>query len=90
MEGGADDGKATPAKADAPAAKADATPAAAAHEPKFDAKGFELDKNGLRKHEVGYHSDHKKEDNACLKCFKKLFTKLFPYNSVETFTGWGK
>lgn len=25
-----------------------------------------------------------------MKCFKKIFTKLYPYNSVETFTGWGK
>jgi hypothetical protein len=37
LEGGADDGKATPAKAEASAAKAEATPEAAAHEPKFDA-----------------------------------------------------
>lgn len=28
-------------------------------------------------------------DNPCLKCFKKIFSKMYPYYSVTTFTGWG-
>jgi len=76
MEGGDDHATAAPA-GKAPAAEA---PAAAA-DPTLDA-------NGLKKHVPKEYVE--KPPNACVKCFKKVFTKLFPYNSVITFTGWGK
>jgi hypothetical protein len=89
LEGGDDDGKKPAAT---PEAKTDAKEAEPAKEegPKFDANGNQLDKNGLIRHATGYIRETPKKDNPCLGCFKKVFSKMYPYNSVETFTGWGK
>ena len=91
LEGGDDDGK-KPAAATPAAAETDAKAAEPAKDegPKFDANGNQLDKNGLIRHKTGYVRSEVKHDNPCLKCFKKVFSKMYPYQSVETFTGWGK
>ena len=74
-EGG--DDKAADTEAAKPADPPAATPAAAKPD---------LDKNGLP--HVTPH-EHVVKSNPCVECFKRIFSKLFPYQSVTTFTEWG-